>query len=166
MKGSRKDGARQETPPADEASADFRRHLRFGWWSLLVYLGLGLVLEGLHGFKAGWYLDAPQQTRRLMWTLAHAHGTLLAMVNLAFAMTVKLVPGWGAASRRQAGWWLLGASVLLPLGFLVGGVRFHAGDPGVGIFLVAAGGLMLLVAVLLIAAGTAAALRSDARRTP
>lgn len=69
------------------------------------------------------------------------------------------VPGWAAPSRRQAAWWLLGASVLLPLGFLVAGVRFHAGDPGVGIFLVAAGGLMLLVAILLTATGTTAALR-------
>ena len=157
---ARKDSPRPETAPADEASVDFRRHLRFGWWSLLAWLSLGLLLEGFHGFKAGFYLDAPQQTRRLMWTLAHAHGTLLATVNLAFGMTVKLVPGWAPASRRQAGWWLLGASVLLPLGFLVAGVRVHGGDPGIGIFLVAVGGLMLVVAVLLTATGTTAGQRS------
>jgi hypothetical protein len=162
MKGSRKDAPPREAVPADEASVYFRRHLRFGWWSLLFYLSLGLLLEGFHGFKVGWYLDPPQQTRRLMWTLAHAHGTLLAMVNLAFGMTVKLVPGWSAASRRQAAWWLLGASVLLPLGFLVAGVRVHGGDPGLGIFLVAAGGLMLVVAILLTATGTTAALRPGA----
>ncbi len=33
-----------------------RRHLRFGWWSLLALLGLSLLLEALHGFKAGGYL--------------------------------------------------------------------------------------------------------------
>ncbi len=27
-----------------------RRHLRFGWWSLLVFLTLGIALESLHGF--------------------------------------------------------------------------------------------------------------------
>lgn len=155
-----KDAGRAEPAPADDAPPHFRRHLRFGWWSLLFWLALGLVLEGLHGFKIGWYLDAPQQTRRLMWTLAHAHGTLLALVNLAFAASVKLVPGWAAASRRQAAWWLLGASIVLPVGFLVAGFRIHGGDPGIGIFLVAVGGLMLLVAVLLAATGITAATRS------
>ena len=55
------------------------RHLRFGWRSLFVFLVLGVVLETLHGFKLGWYLDVGAEMRRLMFTLAHAHGTLLAM---------------------------------------------------------------------------------------
>ncbi len=33
------------------------RHLRFGWWALAVYVCLGIVLETMHGFKIGWYLD-------------------------------------------------------------------------------------------------------------
>jgi len=57
------------------------RHLRFGWWSLLVFATLGLILESLHGFKVRAYLDVSNETRRLMWTLAHAHGTLLAVVS-------------------------------------------------------------------------------------
>jgi hypothetical protein len=32
------------------------RNLRFGWWSLLVFLSLGGLLETLHGFKVGWYV--------------------------------------------------------------------------------------------------------------
>ena len=28
--------------------------------------------------------------RRLMWTLAHAHGTLLGLVHIAFAVTVRM----------------------------------------------------------------------------
>jgi hypothetical protein len=59
------------------------RNLRFGWWSLLVFLSLGAVLEALHGFKIGWYVDVGNETRRLMFTLAQAHGTLLALVNIA-----------------------------------------------------------------------------------
>ena len=62
-----------------------RRHLRFGWWSLATFGLLGLVLETLHGFKVGAYLDVSNETRRLMWTLAHAHGTLLGLVHLGFA---------------------------------------------------------------------------------
>ena len=66
-----------------------RRHLLFGWWSLFLFLVLGFLLEGLHAFKVGWYVDVSSQTRRLMWTLAHAHGTLLALVHLAFATTLR-----------------------------------------------------------------------------
>ncbi|HEY8174006.1 MAG TPA: hypothetical protein VIH21_13040, partial [Dehalococcoidia bacterium] len=58
-----------------------RRHLRFGWWSLFVFATLGLTLEALHGFKVRAYLDVSNDTRRLMWTLAHAHGTLLGLVH-------------------------------------------------------------------------------------
>ena len=63
-------------------------HLRVGWWSMLVFLTLGVVLEALHAFKAGFYLDVSQETRRLMWTLAHAHGTLFGLVHIAFAGTI------------------------------------------------------------------------------
>ena len=69
------------------------RHLSFGWWSLLGWLALGLGLEALHGFKTGWYLDVGNETRRLMFTLAHAHGTLLALINLAAGLTLRVVPG-------------------------------------------------------------------------
>ena len=54
--------------------ADMRRHLRIGWWALLLFLMLGAGLEAMHGFKIGPYLDADYATRRFMWTLSHAHG--------------------------------------------------------------------------------------------
>jgi hypothetical protein len=69
-----------------------RRHIRFGWWALLCFLMLGIVLESLHGFKVGWYLNVDNSTRRLMWTLAHAHGTLLAIVNIVFGMSLAIIP--------------------------------------------------------------------------
>ncbi len=50
---------------SERTNADYMRlHLRFGWWSLLVFLLLGLVLETLHGFKIGWYLDVSNSIRR------------------------------------------------------------------------------------------------------
>ncbi|MCH7729550.1 MAG: hypothetical protein IH991_24195, partial [Planctomycetes bacterium] len=67
-----------------------RRHLQFAWWSLLVFLSVGIFLEAMHGFKVGWYFGF--EVRRLMWTLAHAHGALLALVHGAFALTVYLLP--------------------------------------------------------------------------
>jgi hypothetical protein len=137
----------------------FRRHLRVGWWSLFAFLTLGLVLEGLHGFKVAWYLDVSQNTRRLMWTLAHAHGTLLGLVNLAFAASVRLLPAWEGGGRQQASLLLLGATALLPAGFLLAGLDVYAGDPGLGIVAVAAGGLLLFAAVLIAAVGTGRASR-------
>ena len=131
--------------PTEPATATSSRQLRFGWWALLVWLAIGVVLELLHGFKVAWYLDANQTTRRLMFTLAHAHGTLLGLVNIAAALTARSVPGFvpaPAASRA-----LVAAAVLLPGGFLLGGVVIHDGDPGLGIFLVPVGALLLLYGV-------------------
>ncbi len=139
----------------DRQAACTRRHLRFGWWSLLVFLTLGAVLEAMHGFKVGWYLDVMNETRRLLWTLAHAHGTLLALTNIAFALTVQSA----ALTPRQfaiADPCLLAASVLLPAGFFLGGLFNYGIDPGLGILLVPVGALLLFVGVLLTALGTPA----------
>ncbi|HEU0009733.1 MAG TPA: hypothetical protein VFT34_07955 [Verrucomicrobiae bacterium] len=148
------------TPPVPESPRErlagdpavlAQRHLRFGWWTLLLFLTLGLVLEALHGFKVGAYLNPSNDTRRLVWTLAHAHGTLFGLLNLAFAFTVGSLPGWPARPRAIASACLRGATLLMPAGFFLGGVRVYAGDPGVGIVLVPVGGLLLLAAVLLTA---------------
>ena len=78
------------------------RNLRFGWWSLLVFLSLGAVLETMHGFKIGWYVDVGNETRRLMFTLAHAHGTLLALINIAAGLTARNVDRFGPGRRESA----------------------------------------------------------------
>ena len=124
------------------------RHLRIGWWGLLVFLTLGLGLETLHGFKVGWYVDVPQHTRRLMWTLAHAHGTLLAIVHIAFAATLAIGGAAASARLRRASTFLTLALVCLPGGFFLGGLFFWGGDPGLGILFVPIGGVLLVAAVL------------------
>jgi hypothetical protein len=126
-----------------------RRHLMIGWWSLLVFLSLGIALEALHGFKIGFYLDLANTTRRHMWTLGHAHGTLLGLVNLGFAATVRLFCRGDESWLRPTSSCLLGATLLLPGGFFLGGLIIHAGDPGLGVLLVPAGAALLLVAVIL-----------------
>ena len=130
-----------------------KRHLRFGWWSLLCFLTLGFVLELLHGFKVGLYLDVSNETRRLMWTLAHAHGALLGLVHLLYALCLRLFPGLAAGSQRPISLSLIGASLLLPGGFFLGGVRFYSGDPGLGILAVPVGATLLAIAVFLVARG-------------
>lgn len=139
------------------AVAYSQRHLRFGWWSLLGFLTLGFVLELLHGFKIGLYLDVSHETRRLMWTLAHAHGALLGLVHILYALCLRLFSGVATRSQRSVSWSLMGASVLLPGGFFFGGVAFYSGDPGLGIVTVPVGATLLVFAVFLIARATGSA---------
>ena len=123
-------------------------HLRIGWWSLLLFLTLGVGLEALHGFKAGWYLDVSNEVRRLMFTLAHAHGVLLSLVHLAFAATLYVArPRGGLVVLASRG--LSVALVLLPLGFFLGGFGIAGGDPGPGVVLVPIGATALFAGVLL-----------------
>ncbi len=134
-----------------EAGSLARRHLRAGWWSLLAFLSLGVLLEMLHGFKAPWYLSVSNGSRRLLLTLAHAHGTLLGLAQIGFAFMVSHFEGWDPRNRRLAGNCLLGAGVLIPGGFFLGGLNIYAGDPGLGVVLVPAGALLLFAGCYLAA---------------
>jgi len=139
------------TPTAPPSSGDLaarisRRHLVIGWTGLLIFLALGIVLETLHGLKSSYYLDTRNAARRMMWTLAHSHGTLFSLVNIAFALSLSRLairPG----RLRLASATLVGGLVLLPLGFLLGGVKLYGGDPGPGILLVPVGAASFLVGV-------------------
>jgi hypothetical protein len=125
------------------------RNLRFGWWSLLVFLSLGGILEILHGFKIGWYVDVGNDMRRLMFTLAHAHGTALALVNIAAGLTSRNVKA--LIPRASVSLSLIWAGILFPAGFFLGGVVTYGGDPGLGIWLVPIAALLLFYSVLRIA---------------
>jgi hypothetical protein len=139
----------KKTTAPEDAAPVTRLHLRFGWWALLASLSLGLVLEALHGFKIGYYLDVDHETRRLLWTLAHAHGTLLAVLNVVYALSLPhLAP---AAHGKLASRSLLAAAVLMPVGFFLAGFGVLGGDPGLSIVLVIPGGLLLFLAVLTVA---------------
>ena len=71
---------------------------------MAVFGTLGLVLETLHGFKIGAYLDVSNETRRLMWRLAHVHGLKRLVAGLPGLVTVvspaearAVVAEWAAA---------------------------------------------------------------------
>lgn len=128
------------------------RHLTLGWSLLLIFLLLGTTLELFHGLKVGWYVDVTNATRRLMWTLAHAHGTLLGLVNLGFAATVR-ARALPARSAAVASVCLLAASGLLPGGFFLGGIKIYGGDPGLGIYLTPVGAALLAAAGVATLAG-------------
>ena len=118
-----------------------------------MFATLGLVLESLSGFKVAAYLDVSNETRRLLWRLAHAHGTLLGAINILFALTLRSASPSAPANVALISKALVGATLLLPLGFFLGGVVFYSGDPGVGVLLVPLGGVLLLLALFWIARG-------------
>jgi hypothetical protein len=118
--------------------------LRAGFVALLVFAALGLLLEALHGFKVGEYLDVGNDTRRLLWRLAHAHGALLGLLNICHALTVRAWPQLEDRTSERA---LLAALVLMPLGFFLGGAFAQGADPGASVGLAAAGAVALLFAL-------------------
>jgi hypothetical protein len=130
-------------PPRLDPAVLVARHLHAGWWGLALFATVGVLLELLHAIKSPFYLDAGHETTRLLLRLGHAHGTLLSLVNIAYALTVRSKP---EAGRTAASVSFLLSLVLLPSGFLLGALGAHGGDPGLGVVLVPAGALLLVVA--------------------
>ena len=124
------------------------KHLRLGWYFVAFYLTMGICLEVMHGFKVDWYLNVSNETRRLMFTLAHSHGTLLGILHIAFGLTLRAAETSTGSWAKRAGACLTGAALLLPGGFLLGGIIIYGGDPGRGVLLVPVGAVLLLFAVI------------------
>ena len=116
-------------------------NLRAGFLALCAFSALGLLLEALHGFKLGFYLDVDNETRRLLWRLAHAHGALLGLVNVCYALAAR---AWPRLEDPPSGRALLVALLLMPIGFFLGGIFARGGDPGASVGLAAAGAVALL----------------------
>ena len=133
---------------ASGADGLVRRHLRIGYVALAIFVTLGLALEAMHAFKAPAYLDVENETRRLMWRLAHAHGTLLAMLHVVYALTVRAEP---RAALPIASACFTAALVLVPGGFFLGGIVVHGGDPSPAVLAVPAGFVALIVALVSVA---------------
>lgn len=111
--------------------------------SLAFWMALGLLIEGLIGYRIPALMD--DHVRREMFRLAHAHGTLLNLLLLAAAVGARLemfkLEGATAPVLRAA-------VVLMPTGFLLGGLWHFKGDPGLGIFLVPVGAVLLIWAAI------------------
>jgi hypothetical protein len=128
-----------------------RLTLRTGYWLLAVSIPLGVTLEALHGFKVRVFVES--EMRRELFRLAHAHGTLLGILCLVFAaLAEQNVPEANRAGvARPLSW----GAVLMPLGFFLGGVLNSEGDPSLGIVLTPAGAVLLVVALVRAARGSA-----------
>lgn len=117
--------------------------IRQGWISLAVWIAFGILLEGLNGFRSPAFLD--DAVRREMFRLAHAHGTLLNLVLLVAALCARLdLIRLGRITALGLGT----AVVLLPAGFLLGGLWHFKDEPGRGVLLVPLGAVLLLVSAV------------------
>lgn len=127
-----------------------RAALRYGWAAIAVFLLLGLCLESLHLIKAPFYLEI--HIRRELWTLAHAHGTLLGLVNVVFALCATQCIANDRA-RARASIMVRAGAVLVPVGFFFGGIGNSEVDPSLLIVLVPIGAVMVLYAAAVTALG-------------
>jgi hypothetical protein len=118
------------------------RQLRAALGGLFLFVLLGVLLEAFHAFKWMGYLHVQNETRRMLLRLAHAHGTVLSLMQLGFALAGKAYPVLLESVRPGA---MLLAQVLIPLGFLLGAIGAVDGDPGPWIAFLPAGALALLV---------------------
>ena len=82
---------------------------------------------------------------------ARARHVLFAVVHVLFGLSIRSQPEIGARHRRMISTFLIGVTVLLPGGFFLSGVVFYSGDPGLAVFAVPIGAMLLLIAVFYIA---------------
>ncbi|MFL6215999.1 MAG: hypothetical protein ACJ74J_19105 [Blastocatellia bacterium] len=118
------------------------RLLRQGWASVAVWMSLGLLLEGLLGYKIPAYLNDPQ--RRELFRLAHTHGTLLGILLVVAALVIArgvTVPAIAVTALRVG-------AVLMPVGFFIAGIWHTESDPGLAVWLVPPGALLVIYAAV------------------
>lgn len=114
-----------------------------GTFGLFLFSLLGFLLEMLHAYKVGAYLDPENETKRLLLRLGHVHGTLLSLVALALSAQEQHL---GHSRSFRLGARLLQTSqATLPLGFVLGALGSKGRDPG------PAGGFIPVGAVLVMA---------------
>jgi hypothetical protein len=127
-------------PAARASHAD--RLLRQGWASIALWMSVGLLLEGLLGYKIPAYLNDP--ARRELFRLGHTHGTLLGILLVVAALVLER----GAQVPKAARTALQAGAVLMPAGFFIGGIWHSESDPGLAIWLVPIGALLVIYAAV------------------
>ena len=117
-----------------------------GWLSISLWMGVGLLLEGLLGYKAPAYLQ--DEIRRELFRLGHAHGTVLGLLVVAAALTAR---GFGIYFPRTTQLTLRIGTVFLPIGFFLAGITHPEGDPGMAIWLVPVSAILTIYGTISVA---------------
>lgn len=136
--------SKSELPtPGSTAMRSQRFALVQGWIGVALWMTFGLLLEGLLGYKAPAYLL--DNDRRELFRLAHAHGTILSLLLVAAAICAARIYRQEMRAALMA---MRAGSVMMPLGFLLAGVWHYESDPGLGIWLVPPGALLMIFGVV------------------
>ena len=114
-----------------------------GLAGVAVWMSFGLLLEGLIAFRVPTYLL--DNVAREMFRLAHAHGTLLSLVVVAIGLCWR--SGFIAPPRIATLALRIGA-VVMPVGFLLGGIGHYESDPSPLVFLAPLGGVMVIFGIV------------------
>jgi len=128
-----------ETPEAPQP-VNISGLLLQAWLSIAVWMSFGLLLESLIGYRVPAYLR--DDLRREIFRLAHTHGALLNIVLLGAALAIdrRLV------CPSKAGLWSLRiGAILMPVGFLLGGIWHTESEPGIGVWLAPLGGVLVIL---------------------
>lgn len=131
------------TPEPPSPPAAFPHFLFQAWLGVAVWLSFGLLLESLTAYRVPAYLNDP--LRQELFRIAYIHGILLNIILLA----AVICAAQGLTLISKAARWAIGlGSVLMPLGFLLGGIWHFEGEAGLGVWLVPAGGLLSIFGVI------------------
>jgi hypothetical protein len=138
--------AKNQANPESKSISPSRSLIAQGWLSIAFWMSVGLLLEGLLGYKIPAYLSDPQ--RRELFRLAHAHGTLLGVILIAAGLCAeRFVVALPKAARLA----LRAGSILMPVGFFLSGIWHTESDPGLAIWLVPPGALMVIFGAVVLA---------------
>lgn len=121
---------------AARVSAENRRVRKHALYSLAGFIALGLALEFALGFRVRFVVDGSQETTRTFLRLAHAHGTLLAVVRLV------------SLGNDRPNRLVTAAMYLVPAGFFLGALGAREGDPSPFVALVPVGAVLLVVGLI------------------
>jgi hypothetical protein len=126
-----------------QSKINVRSLLRQSFIGIAAWMTFGLLLEGFIGFRVSGYMSVP--IRREMLTLAHTHGALLSLLLLLSTLTISkglVYP------NKLAILWLRIGTVLMPFGFLLGGIQPNKDEPNMFVFLAPIGGILVIFGVV------------------
>jgi hypothetical protein len=127
----------------NEPEINVRNLLLQSFIGIAAWMSFGLLLEGFIGFRVSAYMSIP--IRRELFQLAHTHGTLLSLLLLLATLTISkhlVYPNKFSLLSLRIG------TVLMPFGFLLGGIWTNKDEPNMFVFLAPIGGILVIFGII------------------